>query len=130
MAYEFRYELISAPIPTKDGSTYVSHDVQAVYRVDPDEEWLPVGGRHKSILVPATELLSALGRMSNAEIVVAYKQTLVDNLNTIPTKVVGWDAARMTLFLDNNAQAAEAGTAADEFITLTLDLSYPVRFLV
>jgi hypothetical protein len=126
MAYEFRYELIRAPTRTADGSGCVLHDVRAVYRLE--DAWIPVGGRHKDIVVPQEELATVLAMPNSTAKIVAYKDTLATNLATSPIPAPGWDTLSMTRYLDANAAAATTAAEANEFITVDLGQEYPVRF--
>lgn len=126
MNYEFKYRLQSAPQATLDGSAMVQHDTFAISREEGSEdEWAIVPGRHKTINVPAAELQAAL---ADAQPVQAYKNALVRNLNTMPVPISGWDTASLESLMDANDASGEAGSAADEYITVTLGLSYPVDF--
>lgn len=129
MAYDFRYELIRAPTPTADGSGCVMHDIRAVYDADaPEGVWVPVGGRHKDIVVPHEELDIVLAMSNGVAKIDAYKDALATNLATMPIPAPGWDIPSMTRFLDANAAATATAMAANEFITIDLGQEYPVRF--
>ena len=125
MAYAFRFCLSSAPEGRNDGSGMVAHDIYAEY--DTGEGWAVVPGRHKTVLVPSAPLLAALG---GAQPVPAYKSALAANINTNATPITGWAPADLAALMAANDAAAEAATAADEFITVTLHQSYPVSFTI
>ena len=126
--YEFKYRLQSAPAPTLDGSGVVQHDIWAITREEGSgDEWAIVPGRHKTISVPAAEVQAAL---ADASPVPAYKDALVSNLNTQPVPIGGWDPVSLEALMDANDAAAAAAGAADDYITVTLGLSYPVDFSI
>lgn len=129
--YEKKYRLQSAPSSTLDGSGMVMHDTWAIYRLEGSSDpWVTVPGRHKTICVPADELQVVLDMSNGAAKVAAYKQALVDNLDTIPTPVTGWSAAQLEALLDANDAAATEADRANTYITVTLGESYPVDFSV
>jgi len=128
MDYEFKYRLAQAPQATQDGSQCVLHDIWAIYRARdaaPADPWMPVPGRHKTIAIPGSELLIVL---QGPDIVGKYKQALVNNLNTIPVPLMGWDKISLEKMMDNSDLSFQAAADANEYITVTLGLSYPVDF--
>jgi hypothetical protein len=133
--YDFKYELRQAPNARNDGSGLVRHIIWAYARdqtAAPADPWEIVPGRAKDINIPADEL-QAVADMPNSPQnakVQAYKQALVDNLNTMPEPITGWGAADLEALMDANDRAEAAALAADDWITNTLGLSYPVPFTV
>lgn len=125
--YSFRYRLQSAPQARSDGSGCVDHDIWAEASAD-GENWQTVPGRHKTISVPADELAAALDAGTTQQIVAAYKGVLASSLNLQPAPITGWTMVQLEALMDANDRAQEAATAAQEFITDTLGLFYPVSF--
>lgn len=131
----FRYRLNSRPSAFSDGSGMIVHDIDAIYSEDGGTTWSTVPGRHKSILIPATEMEvvmdmpDATGPQKSAKNT-AYKQSLVDNLNTQNTPITGWTVAQMQALVDANNAASLEADRADTFITVTLGQSYPVEFSI
>jgi len=125
--YNFRYSLASAPQARQDGSGMADHDIWAQYQED-GGDWLNVPGRHKTVSVPAATLATALGSGTQGQKVTAYKAALADNLNTQPEPVTGWTEPALLALTEANAEASVQATAANEFITVTLGLDYPVPF--
>ena len=121
----FRYSLLKAPEASNDGSGVIKHNIQMEYS---NGDWTVVAGRHKDVCVPAAELATVLAMPSGADKVTAYKQLLVSNLNTQPTPITGWSIAQVQAFLDANVLAIQTATDANDYITVTLGLSYPVPF--
>lgn len=131
--YDKKYRLNSAPTATLDGSGCVQHDVTAIYRdttADPADPWSIVPGRHKTISVPAGELEVVMDMANTGAKATAYKQALVDNLNTLPAPTTGWNAAQLEAMLDANDAAGVEATRANIYVTVTLGESYPVDFSV
>lgn len=130
--YEFRYEMTRAPLARSDGSGHVTHDIRGVCRlagsVDP-WSYRP-GLPHKTISVPAADLLTALSSGTNNQKINAYKDLLVENVYTIPEPLQGWNLAIWEQILDQNDTSAAAAQAADEFIRDSLGVNYPVRFTI
>ena len=125
--YEFRYRLNQAPEARNDGSGLVSHDIDAVSRVQgSSDEFVSVPGRHKTILVPATDLLTVMGMADGGAKVTAYKNLLAQNLNTSAVPVVGWDATSLEAMLDANDKSLDAMTQANAYIIA--NWPYPVTF--
>ncbi len=129
--YEFRYKLLVAPEPRTDGSGVVAHDIEAEAReAGSADTWGVVPGRHKTILTPGGDLQTVIDMAGGAAKVAAYKQLLVDNLNTVASPVTGWTTVLLQALLDANDIAAAAATGADNYITVDLGLSYPVPFVI
>jgi hypothetical protein len=132
--YDFRYVLLSAPEARTDGSGQVSHDIEAYSQPVGDGGWSPVPGHHKDIVVPADELVIVMdmpdstGPQKTAKNT-AYKDLLATHRFSVAEPMdKTWTVAGMEAFMDaNDASALEAGRA-DDYITVTLGLSYPVPF--
>jgi len=128
MSWSFRYVLSNRPSSTADGSGSVIHDITAEGSED-GGDWVNTG-MHKGIAIPAAELAAALTGGTNNQKVTAYKGALADNVNTIPEPVVGWTAPILEARMDANKTAVAAADLANDFITVTLGLSYPVPFII
>jgi len=134
VSYSFRHSLASAPEARQDGSGMDDHDIWAqcsdTEALDDDGKlvWLNVPGIHKTVSVPAATLATALGSGTQGQKVTAYKAALADNLNTQPEPVTGWTEPALLALTEANAEASVQATAANEFITVTLGLEYPVPF--
>ena len=127
--YEIRYQLNQRPQPRTDGSGCVDHDLWIEYRVEGSgDPWATVPEKHRIVSVPAADIQAALSTGTNAQKGVAYKQALAANLDTAPVAIIGWSAANVENQLDANDAASTAASSANEFITVDLDLSYPVSF--
>ena len=124
---DFRYSLTQAPAARTDGSGCVDH--QIIAQVDAGEGWEVLPGRNKTFVVPADELAVVLALPANQR-VAAYKQALIDNIDTSPIAVTGWTLAQLTAMYDANVAATSAASDADTYITVTLGLSYPVPFTI
>jgi len=127
----FRYRLNSAPSAFDDGSACIGHGINAMY--DDGAGWLVVPARRKTILVPADEMevVMDMPDVTGAEKAAkagAYKQALVDNLNTQNIPITGWPIAQMQAMVDANNAATTEAVLANTFITVTLGLAYPVEF--
>ena len=132
MAYLFRYQLNRKPEARTDGSGALAHDIEAHYSEDGVDMGV-IGGRHKTIVVLGDEMQAILAmpdvtgpqrQAKNA----AYKNALVANLNTQPVGVTGWSDAQMAVYLDGNKLSVEVATGANDYLTATLGLSYPIPF--
>ena len=124
----FRYSLTQAPAARNDGSGCVDHQITAEY--DDGEGWLTVPARNKTFCIPASELAVVMAMNHGAAKVAAYKQVLVDNLNTQPVPITGWASAQLQEMVDANTASLSAGTDANAYITETLGLSYPAPFTI
>jgi len=124
----FRYSLTQAPEARNDGSGCVDHQITAEY--DDGAGWLTVPARNKTFSLPAAELAVVLAMANGAGKITAYKQLLVDNINTQPVPIVGWDSAQLQEMIDANKAALSAGTNANTYITVTLNQNYPVPFTI
>ena len=124
---DFRYRLNRAPQPYNDGSGCIGHDIDAMYS-DNGTDWLVVPGRHKTILVPGDEMKAVMDMPNGAAKVAAYKTALKTNIDTQNVPITGWSDAQLQALVDANASAALESDRANEYITVTLGLSYPVNF--
>ena len=128
--YDKRYRLQSAPQARLDGSGNIDHDIFAEFRLaDSEDDWQDIPGRHKTISVPAVEIMEALATSGPEQRVTAYKQALAANIDTVPHPITGWGLAELESLLDANDQSRQAAIAADDFI-LSVVSAYPVRFVV
>lgn len=128
--YDFKYQLDPAPEARTDGSGQVAHNIKVISReqgmADP---WTVVPAHHKTILVPADEMLVMLAMSNGAAKIAAYKDLLVTHLHDMPNTVNSdWSQAAMEAFMDANDLSAEAAAGADDYITVDLGLTYPVPF--
>ena len=126
--YDFKYRLQSAPQARLDGSGCVMHDIYAISQEQGNGGYSIVPGRHKSIAIPAHVIDSALAQPTNPERIAAYKDALVSYLDYQPTPIYGWSAVQLEALMDANDAAQAAAQAVNEFVTVTLGLSYPVDF--
>lgn len=127
--YDKRYQLAQAPEARNDGSGQVAHQIKAQYReTGSGDAWQDVPGRNKTILILGSELNIALASGTQNQKVTAYKDALISNLNTVASPIQGWDLTSLEDLLDANDVANEAASDANEFITVTLGLVYPVGF--
>lgn len=128
--YVFRYKLMSVPEARRDGSSGVMHQIQAEAAPEGTSEWATVPGRNKTIVVPAADLKVVNDMPTGAAKNNAYKQALVNNLNTQPVRISGWDLGSLEALMDANDAAALEATRAHEYLTDTLGLSYPIPFTI
>ena len=127
MAYEFRYVLEQAPEARSDGSGMVAHNIHAEASLDGDN-WAVVPARSKTFNIPASELQTVMEAGNTAQIVAAYKNALIANLNTLNEPLTGWGLDQLEELMTNNAAALSAATAADAFIDGIAN--YPVSFTI
>ena len=128
---QVRYSLGRAPFARVDGSGVVGFDVWS--QANAGDGWTP--DQHWEVNVPAADLETALvmpdstdpQRGAKNE---AIKQLLVDNRDAMPSPVTGKDIDSIEARINANGRAASAATGADEYITETLSLEYPVPFTV
>ena len=124
----FRYSLTQAPEARNDGSGCVDHQITAEY--DDGEGWLTVPARNKTFCIPASELAVVLAMNNGAAKIAAYKQLLIDNLDTQPIPIAGWAIGQLQEMVVANKAALSAGTDANTYITVTLNQDYPVPFTI
>lgn len=135
--YDFRYRLQSAPEPRVNGSGNVAHDVFAVCEPEGDGGWVVVPGYHKTALVAGADLTAmndmpdSTGGEKTAKNA-AYKNLIYAGLETTPDEGGGvtWDEASLELYVDANDLAALEAGRVDDYVTVTLGLSYPVDFAI
>ena len=136
--YEFSYRLEKAPEVTTDGSGQIQHSIVMAYREQGDGvNWrdAPRVPRHTAgVLILAGEIGGVMDmphsdasekQAKNA----AYKQLLVAHRESRTLAMgTGWQEAAAQQFLDNNDASATEAARVDEYITVTLEQSYPVPF--
>ena len=135
MAREYRYKLASAPTPRNDGTKGVGHDIAAVYREagapDPNP-WIVVPGHHiVGLSLPGDDLITALGSGTAGQKGKKYKaliKSAIDVGGFVEPFDKGWEEAKLEEFMANNDIADSAADDADQFITVTLNQTYPVYF--
>lgn len=125
---DFRYSLTQAPQARTDGSGCVDH--QIIAEADENGGFIPMASRNKTFCLPSADLAVVIAMANGAAKVDAYKNLIVDNINTAPQPNTGWPKADLQAFVDDNAAAASAASDADEYITVTLEQSYPVSFMI
>ena len=135
MAREYRYKLASAPTPRNDGTKGVGHDISAVYReagAPSPNPWITVPGHHiKGLNVPGELLATALSSGSAGQKGKKYKDLVkvaIDVGGSIESFDKGWEEAKLDEFMANNDIAVSAAEDADQFITVTLNQTYPIYF--
>lgn len=135
--YDFAYSLTSAPRASSDGSGMVAWAVSAVAKPtgSGDENFVVVPARRKTIQTPAVDLavVNAMADSTGLERTAkntAYKQLLVDNLNTQNEPLLGWDAVSLEAMLDANDASSLAAADVDDYIQNVITQTYPVRFTI
>ena len=126
--YNFRYSLL-APQARLNGGRHIAHDLQAEAAVEGTEEWEVI--RHKTVLLPADDVIAALATGTTGDKATAYKQLLAANIDTMDTSVEGWGLAQLQLLLDNNETSVAAAAAITDFVMNDLPLEkrqFPVKF--
>ena len=129
MDWSFRFRLESAPEATVDGCGMVDHDIIILAKEDGEEDWAEVPGRDITIQVHASNLTTMLDMDSGAAKVAAYKNLLVDNLDTVGEAVTGCYLMQLEALMDANALAATEAARADTYILSVVE-SYPVEFSI
>ena len=135
--YDFKYELAKAPTATNDGSGMIIHEIWAVARAQgaPTQDPFFRVGLHKEIAVPFAEMKVVMdmphnnGSAKSAKNS-AYKDMLASNLNTGSEPIVGWTKVELEARLDANDNAVLETGRADDYITDTLGVEYPVQFSI
>ena len=127
MEYEFRYSL-SKPEARTDGSGMVAHDLQAQASVAGEDAWVML--RHKTVVLPGTELSELLASGTAAAKRAAYKQLIAANINTQAEPVTGWSTAQLQLLLDGNEASTLAAAASVDFVENVLDRTFPITFVM
>jgi hypothetical protein len=128
--YEFQYKLQSAPEPRSDGTAMVALDMFAVCRVkSTTEPFVEVPGKHKSVLIPASGVQTALVTGTNNQKVVKVKDLIRQYIfASAPDSPTGWEPADLETYMDANDLAIAQAAALNTFITVTLNKPYPVTF--
>jgi len=135
MDYEFCYRLAQAPTADTNGAGVIIHDIWADCREEGVVDgWATVGGYHRGVPVPTDELKWVMDmpdgtgpekQAKNA----AYKQLLAIHVgDTLVPWAGGWSKEDLELYMDTNDACLLEAARADEYITVTLGLAYPVRF--
>lgn len=135
MAREYRYKLESAPVARNDGTKGVGHDIAAVYReagAPTPNPWIVVPGHHiMGLSILGDGLSSALGSGTNNQKVRKYKDLIRSALDVggfLESFAKGWEEAKLVEFMANNDISIAGAEDADQFITVTLNQTYPVYF--
>jgi hypothetical protein len=128
--YEFRYKLQAAPEARNDGSGMIALDIFGVYRVaSTSDPFVEVPGRHKTVLIPANGVVTALASGTNNQKTTAIKNLLAANLfATAPVVSELWTQAGLQAYMDANDLSTAQRAALNTFITVTLAQVYPITF--
>ena len=145
MATEIKVSIEKQPEPATDGSGLVILDMKA-FRVVDGETWTEL--LHQDMNIPSDELKAALDQPTNATKIAGIKAVIRDNVTTPRVSYTGWptppslwnlellnayadayDVALAEFEAINDAAALEA-LRLDEFATVTLNLDYPIRFVL
>ena len=132
--YTFKYRLNKAPQPRDDGSGMVSHPITAIASTDDGETWEVVPAHSKTVEVPGDDLQIVLdmpdstGQERQAKNA-TYKNLLKANVNTqVVPGPANWTVLGMTEFMLTNDAAESVAAEANDYITITLNQTYPVEF--
>lgn len=131
--YNFKKRLSSAPEGRLDGSTCLDHDIFIIAKEQGDGGWFVVPGRHKTVSAPGAEVTVVMdmpdstGPEKQAKNQ-AYKAMLAANVGTQPVAVTGWGDAKLQELMDGIDLAVYEAGRVNDYITVTLGLSYPVDF--
>lgn len=131
--YSFQYRLHAAPAARADGSGIAAHDVSALSQPVGNGGYSEVPARHKTFCIPAGDLQAVMDMADStgpqkAAKNAAYKVLLVANVDTVPVPLGGWSSDDLQAVMDANDAASAVVTEANEYLTVTLGLSYPVDF--
>jgi hypothetical protein len=114
----------------------IQWDIQAVYRTQGSgDPWTTVPGRHKTIETPTADIaaVNAMPHGDGAERASknsAYKQALVDNLDSQGVAVVGWNTNQLAVLIAANDEASATANEVDIYITQVLGTTYPLQFRI
>lgn len=128
--FQTRYQVISAPQARTDGSGCVDWDIRSQVSEN-GTDWTE--DAHWAVSTPGRVLETVLvmpdstGPEKQAKNTAA-KQLLVDNRNTSPVPLTGYDTETIAARQNANGLAAAAAAGQNEYVTVTLGLSYPVAF--
>ena len=110
----------------------VALDTYAVQRVQGvTTPFSDVPGRHKTVLISAAGIQTALATGTNAQKTAKIKDLIRDNLfSQAPMVAEDWTLAGLEAYMDANDLSAAQATALNTFITVTLAQVYPVTFVL
>lgn len=130
MANKYGYRVLRASWPFDDGSGDIGHDVEAVYSEDGGVTWITIPGRHINGMRLDHPGMRGVMKMpdGNAQ-QIAAKQRAYENLiiNAL-RKQPGWSKQDLKDIVENNTEAADVSTEANEFITVTVGATFPIEF--
>jgi len=106
----------------------VAHDLQAQAALEGTEGWMML--RHKTVLLPGTELSELLASGTAAAKGAAYKSLIAANLYTQAEPVDGWSTAQLQLLLDGNEASTLAAAASVDFVVNVLSGTFPITFVM
>ena len=123
--YKFQYSLGTPEVRT-DGSGQLAHDLKAEAAVVGTEDWFTV--RHKTLLLPASELSAILATGTTGQKGVAYKQLVAANINTAAQPVSGWGLDQLQALVAGNEESVAAVAASVDYVENVLNREFPVKF--
>lgn len=128
--YEFKYRMMDNTKATHNGDNQIKHNIQVIARIDgTSDEFIPVQGLERTIFIPAEDALTALEYPTAQQVKDAYKQLIVDNVNSVlqSRSMPNWGSINLEAWMDANDMSKEAVATFEAFLTDNA-MVYPIDF--
>lgn len=135
MAREFWYRLQQAPQCRCDGGGGINHDIFSAYSDDGGSTKIIMPGYHKTCVLLAADVKTVMDMPDSTGPEKSAKNTAFKNIiaaaldnhpYVIPLKL--WDEQTLLAYTEANDNATTQSMRVNDYITVTLELSYPVDF--
>lgn len=132
--YDFRYRVQSAPEAQTNGSGMIAFDMYAVCRpTGTTEPFVVVPGYHKTALISAVDLKVANDLPDGTSAQKVAKNTAIKNLlsaalgiDIYNPPITSWDTDSLESYMDANDSAALEAERLNTYVTVTLNVNYPI----
>ena len=127
--YEFKYRMTDNTKATHNGGSQIQHNIRVIAREQSTSDPYEEVGLERTIFIPASDTITALGLSTPAEVRAAYKQLILDNSNSVlqSMSLSGWGNANLEAWVDANDLAQEAADTFEAYLTAQ-GWTYPLDF--
>ena len=127
--YEFKYRMTDNTKATHNGGSQIQHNIKVIAREQGTSDTFEEVGLERTVFIPASNAITALGLSTPAEVRAAYKQLILDNSNSAlqSMSLSSWGDTNLEAWVDANDLAQEAVDTFDAYLA-TQGWTYPLDF--
>ncbi len=127
--YEFKYRMTDNTKATHNGGSQIQHNIKVIAREQGTSDTFEEVGLERTVFIPASNAITALGLSTPAEVRAAYKQLILDNSNSAlqSMSLSSWGDTNLEAWVDANDKSREAVAEFEAFLTDNT-ITYPIDF--